>query len=114
MRIVLWITLLLSLAACNLEAPAEPTPQPLATEESPSAEITPGCTPRADWTTTYELSSGETLAQIADLLEITVQDIVDGNCLEDPDVIFAGQQIQLPEPPYIGDGPGLGPPPGDG
>ncbi|NDJ76390.1 MAG: LysM peptidoglycan-binding domain-containing protein [Chloroflexi bacterium] len=58
-----------------------------------------GCT-QANWFYTYTVGANETLSTIADRTggAYSYQQIADGNCLEDPNVIFVGQQLLVPIP----------------
>lgn len=58
---------------------------------------TPGqaCSPRADWQTTVILP-GDTLSGIAQRSGITVDELVNANCLSSPDSIIAGQSLRVP------------------
>lgn len=46
----------------------------------------------------YEVQSGDTLSRIADDFGVTVSDLVDVNDLDDPDVLFEGQELVIPTP----------------
>lgn len=115
--------LLLSLAACSLQADqaavqptASPTPSlpntPLATPlpmvnptAAPTLQPTPGqlvvnpaCTPRADWQT-YRVVPGDTLSGIAVRTGSTVEALAQANCLTDKNIISVGQPLRVPVMP---------------
>ncbi len=112
--------------ACNLSrTPATPTagpiqPTPFATSISPTlfASITPlvpgggnnpppppnsgtPCAMPGNWVQ-YTVEDGDTLSALADATSVTVQDIVNGNCLSNADTLFSGQVIYLPRSPISG------------
>ncbi len=115
-------------------APANPTtntsgvPDTASTADTTDAgaaaqlDVTPptDCAIPADWTP-YEIQSGDTLYSLGLQTETTIEDLANGNCLENPDVLDLGQVIYLPssagddsapdEQAPIGDGAGAGPPP---
>jgi LysM repeat protein len=45
---------------------------------------------------TYEVQAGDALARIAERYGTFASDLAAGNCLEDPDVIVAGQTLRVP------------------
>ena len=67
-----------------------PTPSPTPT---PAATPTPTPAPQ-----TYTVQPGDTLLAIAERFGITVEDLQARNQLDDPNSIFAGQKLQLPQP----------------
>ncbi len=70
--------------------PPAPTPTPTL--------IVSECTPRADWAV-YVVRRGDTLAGIAQLVGVPVNDLVLANCLQNPNRIDVNQQIRVPELP---------------
>lgn len=69
-----------------------PTPTPTAIPtDSP-------CTPRSDWAS-YAVQRGDTLAIIAERVGSTTNELVNANCLSDPDQIFVGQALYVPRLP---------------
>jgi LysM repeat protein len=64
--------------------------------ETPTPSTTPGCTPREDWKLTYQVQRDDALARIADRYNTSVQELVEANCLTDPNVIVIGQQLRVP------------------
>lgn len=101
--------LLLSLGACELPDPPQPTtPRPTA---QTIIEITPAPTQDIDATATayalvliptptpaglYVVQAGDTLGAIAARFDTTVQEIMAANGLTDPDAILAGQTLIIP------------------
>lgn len=53
------------------------------------------CNIRYDWPV-YTVKRGDTLAEIARLTNVSVGALVEANCLEDPDRIYAGQILNVP------------------
>ncbi len=121
------LLLLVILSACSLSAtpPEEaaqritptlavtallPTPEPIATEpSSPTATSLPqsgesspaiSCNPRTDWPL-YTVVSGDTLANIARLVNSTTGTLTEANCLANPNMLVAGQHIRVPMLPPI-------------
>lgn len=72
------------------ESAVSPTPSP-----TPTPEATPTPTPAPQ---TYTVQAGDTLLGIAERFGITVEDLQSRNELTDPNNIFVGQQLQLPQP----------------
>lgn len=72
------------------ESAASPTPSPTPT---PAATPTPTPAPQ-----TYTVQPGDTLLGIAERFGITVEDLQSKNELADPNNIFAGQKLELPQP----------------
>lgn len=69
---------------------ASPTPSP-----TPTPEATPTPTPAPQ---SYTVQPGDTLLGIAERFGIAVDDLQSKNELADPNNIFAGQKLQLPQP----------------
>ncbi len=67
----------------------------LGTGSTTSASGLAGCTPRADWPM-LTVTSGMTLEFIASAVGSTVDELVQANCLTDPNAISAGQKIFVP------------------
>lgn len=120
------ITLFLSLlallvAGCNLQ-PITPTPtlapptfeplppaadpitDPLAATVLPNGGVSPNpnCPTTPPGWITYIVEPGDSLGLLASQTESTVQELVDGNCLVNPDQIEVGSIIFLPRQPVIG------------
>jgi LysM repeat protein len=72
------------------ESTTSPTPSPTPT---PAATPTPTPAPQ-----TYTVQPGDTLLGIAERFGITVEDLQAKNELADPNNIFAGQKLELPQP----------------
>lgn len=64
-----------------------------ATLEGAESEV---CEKREDWTLRYTIQSGDALANIAALYGTFVNELVEGNCLEDANKIIAGQVLRVP------------------
>ncbi|MEZ4672450.1 MAG: LysM peptidoglycan-binding domain-containing protein [Anaerolineae bacterium] len=54
------------------------------------------CTPRSDWTITYAVQPGNTLAQIAQAAGISLNELAEANCIADVNRIISGQQLRVP------------------
>ena len=50
----------------------------------------------------YTLEDGDSLGALATEMGISVQDIVNANCLSDPNTVYTGQVIYLPHSPISG------------
>ncbi len=55
------------------------------------------CTPRADWTLTYTVQPGNTLAEIARASGVSLTELAQGNCIADVNRIVAGQRLRVPK-----------------
>lgn len=64
----------------------------------PTATTTPdaACEKREDWQLEVSVQTNETLTMIANRYNISVWELAEGNCIEDPDVIRSGQIILVP------------------
>lgn len=71
--------------------------------ESPTPSSTPGCEPRDDWKLTYTVQFDDTLSSIADRYGTWVDDLVEGNCITDKNLIVIGQVLKVPgeTQPYV-------------
>lgn len=113
--------------ACNLTTtpptptarPAQPTPTGFAAAPTLFASITPlpglgggggisptqppnsSCPMPPNWIQ-YTVEAGDSIGALADATGTTIQDIVNANCLTDPDTLFTGQVIYLPRSPISG------------
>ncbi len=56
------------------------------------------CTPRTDWAYTYIIQSGDTLFKIANRFGLSIAELQSGNCIENADLIQAGQALRVPVP----------------
>jgi LysM repeat protein len=71
--------------------------------ETPTPSSTPGCVPREDWRLRYTVQRDDALARLAVLYNTSVAELVEGNCLTDPNLIQVGQVLRMPgdAPPDI-------------
>lgn len=116
--LVFAMILMFTASACNLDA-ATPEPLPTATSEPivaptntaigsnagtttlptptdlPRINEANNCTIPSGWVA-YEVQPGDTLYGIGQLSGATVEDLVAGNCLENPDTIEVGQTLYIP------------------
>lgn len=123
--IILFLLAAVPLLACNLTTvPPTPTTRPVEATPPPAngaaptlfASITPlpglggtvatqapagTCPVPAGWVQ-YTVESGDSLGALADATGVTVQDIVNANCLADPDTLYTGQTLYLPRSPISG------------
>ncbi|PJF43319.1 MAG: hypothetical protein CUN55_09065 [Phototrophicales bacterium] len=77
------------------------TPRPTDTIPPPTATIalTPiptTCVINPTWQDTYTVQAGDTLTQLAYLLGISPEALQTGNCLEQQDFLYVGQQLYVP------------------
>lgn len=63
---------------------------------SPTIAADESCEVRSDWTLTYEVQVNETLTMIANRFGTNVFALAEGNCLENVNVIVAGQRLNVP------------------
>ena len=77
-------------ASPGATAPSLPSPTP-----TPTRVPTPTPTPLPQ---TYTVQSGDTLALIAERFNVTIEDLAAKNGILDPNNIFAGQKLELPQP----------------
>ncbi|MEP7290237.1 MAG: LysM peptidoglycan-binding domain-containing protein [Chloroflexota bacterium] len=75
-------------------APNTDTPTP-AVNQTPE---TTACVPRTDWPYRYVIQPAETLYDIAAKLNMRVDDLQAGDCIDDPIRLIAGTSIQVPRP----------------
>lgn len=83
----------------TIELSATPRATEAATLVNPTPDWTPtptACTINLEWQDTYTVQGGDTLAQIAYLLGISVDALLEGNCLTNPDFVFVGQLLHVP------------------
>lgn len=64
--------------------------------ETPTPTSTQGCTPRKDWKLRYTVQRGDALQKIADRYSTSVNELVQGNCLTDKNLITIGQELRVP------------------
>ncbi|MBZ0297901.1 MAG: LysM peptidoglycan-binding domain-containing protein [Anaerolineae bacterium] len=105
MRCVLILVIGLLLTACNLTTTEEVVivtsePATIAATSIPvTVEVTPnaaGCIPPAGWNQIYIVASGDTLGVIAAEADVSVTELAEANCLDNPDTIDIGQELYLP------------------
>lgn len=77
-------------------SPAYAPSAPQIANPIPTPTVAVACTPRTDWTFTYTVAPGDTLANLARLSGTTLDALAAGNCLANPNIIFAGQVLRLP------------------
>jgi hypothetical protein len=115
MRFLVLMSLVLVLAGCNLSA-TTPTPTfapPTATDiplvlptapggiPSPQAAINPNCPATPPTWVQYTIEPGDSLGLLASQTDSTIDDLVRGNCLNNPDAIAVGEIIYLPNAPVV-------------
>lgn len=112
------VALVLTLSGCQVTigAVATPTPGGTATTATPLVlvEITPVASPTAAPPSptagpvgapiTYTIQPGDSLSSIAQKFGITVDELVKANNIENPNEIFAGQELTIPPPKAGGTG----------
>ncbi|HEX2621771.1 MAG TPA: LysM domain-containing protein, partial [Phototrophicaceae bacterium] len=64
--------------------------------ETPTSTGTPGCEPRKDWKLIYEVQPNDAIATIAERYGTWTQELAEGNCLTDPNMIVIGQKLHVP------------------
>jgi len=75
------------------------TPNPsTTTQPAPTPTPLPNCTPNANWLNTYVVQTGDTLGNIASRGNTTISMLTQGNCLANPDSLFVGQVLRVPQP----------------
>lgn len=113
------LLLMLALAACNLSRRTPvPSPQPTATFAAPLLQPTqdpadplaatavpaagnPNCPTTPPTWVQYTVEPGDSLGLLAGQTSSTINDLVTGNCLDNPDQLEVGQVIFLPTTPVI-------------
>lgn len=75
-----------------------PTTTPLPTQTLTPEPTEFNCRPYT-WWPVYLVQAGDTLSVIAALTGTTVQELVTGNCLLNPDAIYVGQPLYVPRLP---------------
>ena len=106
----------LLLAGCNLQmqrpTPTTPPNAPLITTLAPNGgipppafpavqgtPINPGCPATPSTWITYTVEPGDSLGLLAEQTSSSIDELVAGNCLGNPDELFVGQLIYLPRQP---------------
>jgi LysM repeat protein len=64
--------------------------------ETATPTMTPGCVKNEDWQLTYTVQRDDALARIAELYGTSVDELVEGNCLTDANLIVVGQVLRVP------------------
>ena len=88
--------------ARRLSPVASPSPQTAATAAAPSVSPTVAPTPSPTRVTgtvpgqKYVVQPGDTLVTIAEEFGVTVQELIDANRLDNPDVLRVGQELIIP------------------
>lgn len=77
-------------------APPAPTAAPVPAPTIAAPVPVPTTAAPASSSLTYTIQSGDTLAAIADRFNVSVDDIVSANSIDNPDVISVGQQLTIP------------------
>jgi LysM domain-containing protein len=108
----------LLLAGCNLRM-QRPTPttapnSPLITTLEPNGDIpppefpvvqgtpiNPDCPATPSTWISYTVETGDSLGLLAEQTSSSIDELVAGNCLSNPDALFVGQVIYLPTQPVI-------------
>ncbi len=83
-----------SLSNCGNTIPTSNT-TPVSITGTPA--VLANCTLRSDWTLTYTIQPGNTLAEIARASEVSLTDLALGNCIADVNRIVAGQKLLVPK-----------------
>ncbi len=74
---------------------ASVAPVATATVAAPAATAT---VPAAAGGKKYVVQSGDTLSGIAEQFKVTIQQIIDANSLQNPDLLLPGQELVIPAP----------------
>ena len=84
-RVLTGVFLLIFLTGCNLKS----------TELPPTATVRNGCIPASGWPT-YTVQAGDTLTEIAQSVGLTIDELAQGNCLENRNQLARGQYLRVP------------------
>jgi hypothetical protein len=106
------LLLLCTLLACNLtNEPPTPTPQPTFTPQPPvqlpfatstsSVSPNPNCATTPPGWIAYTVEPGDSMSLLAIQTDSTIDELVAGNCLPNPDTIEVGTVMYLPRQPVI-------------
>jgi hypothetical protein len=124
------VLLALVLAACNLSAsPPTPTAAPFtqiplfmpsatpfgaatsaadpnllltpAGSTAPLEGLNPNCPQPAGWVT-YTVETGDSMGLLAQQTDSSITELTQANCLDNPDSIFVGQVLYVPQTPVVG------------
>jgi LysM repeat protein len=64
--------------------------------ETPTPSTTPGCQPREDWKLSYTIQQNDALVRIAEVYDTSADQLAQGNCLRDKNIIIVGQTLRVP------------------
>jgi len=95
--VFLWVAFVTAGCTVRDEDPT-PTPNNVFVVVTPTPGTLPAPTSTADRATTYVVQPGDNLSDIADELGVTMIELQEANGIEDPDSIFAGQELIVPTP----------------
>jgi LysM repeat protein len=76
-------------------SPGSTAPPNIASTE----ESTGACPPSDGWTALYTVASGDTLSEIAAEYDVTVAELQEANCIDDPNRISPDQTLRVPPLP---------------
>ena len=103
--ICLVLALLLPIAGCNRGTDeAQPSPSPTA---APAPVPSPSPSPEEQ---IYTVESGDTLSDVAQRFDTTVEAIMEANDRDDPDVLSIGDELIIPPPEPPSEEPASEPP----
>ena len=86
-------------AGCSLrDEEATPTPGNVFVIVTPTPGTPPPLTSTSGRPSVYVVQPGDNLSDIADELGVTTRELQDANGIDDPDSIFAGQELIVPTP----------------
>lgn len=92
--VCLVLALMLPVTACNNNEPDQPaavtSPSP-----APPPSLSPSPSPEPE---VYVVESGDTLSEIAQRFDTTVEAIAEANDMDDPDVLGIGDELIIPPP----------------
>ena len=83
-RVLRGVFLLIFLTGCNLKS----------TELPPTATVRNGCIPASGWPT-YTVQAGDTLTEIAQSVGISVDELAQGNCLDNRNQLLGIEEVSL-------------------
>ncbi len=61
-----------------------------------TAQAQIACVVRPDWNSQYSVGAGDNLSRIAQVFGLTTQELAAGNCIANPNLVYAGQVLQVP------------------
>lgn len=97
--VLLGVLIVVTLGGCADEGPSHPTPTPndafVIVTPTPGTPIPQTPTPRAAQTT-YVVQPGDSLSGIAAKFGLTQEELQQANNIDDPDSIYAGQELIIP------------------